>query len=90
VVDERILSAAIQEVLQVEWRDFPSRFRLSRMWVACFRPLPIGIDAPGNPVCGRRAKGALERRSAILERLTERRAAASSPPAINPIDGPNP
>ncbi|MEO9131496.1 MAG: fumarate hydratase C-terminal domain-containing protein [Sphingomonas sp.] len=85
-----ILSAAIREVLQVEWRDFPSHFRLSRMRVADFGPLTVGIDAHGNSIYERLAQGALERRSAILERLDERRAAATPAPATHPIIGQNP
>jgi len=72
-----ILSAAIREVLQVEWHDFPSHFRLSRLRIEAFGPLTVGIDAHGNSLYADLAAQALDRIPAIMARLDERRRTAT-------------
>jgi len=68
-----ILSAAIKEVLQVEWRDFPSHFRLSRLRVEGLGPLTVGIDAHGHSVYQTLESNARKRLPQILARLADRR-----------------
>jgi fumarate hydratase subunit beta len=72
-----ILSSAIKEVLQVEWRDFPSHFRLSRMRVEELGPLTVGIDAHGNSIYDRLESAARARLPEIMAQLARRREAAS-------------
>lgn len=67
-----LLSAAIRSVRQIEWRDFPMHFRLSRLEVERFGPMVVGIDAHGNSLFEEARGRALERREAILERLRGR------------------
>lgn len=71
-----ILSAAIKEVLQVEWRDFPTHFRLSRLRVEEFGPLTVGIDAHGRSLYEELEHGARERLPEIMAQLARRRETA--------------
>jgi fumarate hydratase subunit beta len=68
-----LLSDAIKQVLQVEWKDFPAHFRLSRLHVEDLGPLTVGIDAHGNSVYEEISRSARERLPAIMARLAERR-----------------
>jgi len=72
-----ILSAAIKEVLQVEWRDFPPHFRLSRMRVEELGPLTVGIDAYGNSIYDQIDRTARERMPQIMAQLARRRQEAA-------------
>jgi fumarate hydratase subunit beta len=73
-----ILSDAIKEVLQVEWHDFPSHFRLSRMRVENLGPLTVGIDARGDSIYGRLEQAARLRLPEIMAQLARRREAAAA------------
>lgn len=64
-----LLSANIASVRQVEWRDFPTHFRLSLLEVDRFGPMVVGIDAHGNSLFDEARERALKRREAILARL---------------------
>ncbi|WP_264593767.1 fumarate hydratase C-terminal domain-containing protein [Sphingobium sp. B12D2B] len=71
-----ILSEAIKEVLAVEWRDFPSHFRLSKMRVENLGPLTVGIDARGRSIYQSLEDQARSRLPAIMQTLKQRRVAA--------------
>lgn len=73
-----ILSAAIKEVLAVEWRDFPPHFRLSKLRVEMLGPLTVGIDARGNSIYEQLEVRARERVPEILAQLRARRDAAEA------------
>jgi fumarate hydratase subunit beta len=72
-----ILSAAIKEVLQVEWQDFPSHFRLSRFRVEELGPLTVGIDSHGQSIYEQLESTARDRLPEIMAQLAHRRATAA-------------
>jgi fumarate hydratase subunit beta len=71
-----ILSDCIKEVRQVEWRDFPAHFRLSRLRVEKLGPLTVGIDAHGGSIYETLTEQARDRMPDILAQLDRRRAEA--------------
>ena len=73
-----MLSAAINDVIDVAWNDFPSHFRLSRLRLDELGPLTVGIDAHGNSIYDDLAKQASERLPGILQTLRDRRENALS------------
>jgi fumarate hydratase subunit beta len=80
-----MLSAAIKEVLQVEWHDFPSHFRLSRLRVEELGPLTVGIDAHGRSTYTELEEQARARLPDILKQLDKRRAEQTA--ALAAADG---
>jgi len=72
-----ILSDCIKEVRQVEWRDFPTHFRLSRLRVENLGPLTVGIDAHGGSIYQSLTEQARDRMPGILAELDRRRAEAT-------------
>jgi len=71
-----ILSQAIKKVLQVEWRDFPPHFRLTKLYVEELGPLTVGIDAHGNSIYEQIETTARARLPEIMAHLAKRREAA--------------
>jgi fumarate hydratase subunit beta len=74
-----LLSAAIREVMSVDWTDMVPHYRLVRLRVAELGPLVVGIDAHGNSVYDDLQEGAAARLPALLEelRVARERAAAA-------------
>lgn len=71
-----LLSEAIEEVVAVEWKDFPPHFRLSKMRVKNLGPLTVGIDARGHSIYQSLDEQARERLPQIMAKLAQRREAA--------------
>ena len=73
-----ILSEAIKDVLQVEWKDFPPHFRLTRLRVENLGPLTVGIDARGVSRYQALEDEARQRLPEIMAQLAARREAAQA------------
>jgi fumarate hydratase subunit beta len=78
-----ILTAAIREVAQVAWLDFPSHFRLMTLRVENLGPLTVGMDAHGGSTYARLSEEAEARVPRILEDLTTARQAFEAAAAFN-------
>jgi len=72
-----IMSECIKEVRQVEWREFPAHFRLSRLRVENLGPLTVGVDAHGGSIYDALNEQARDRLPEILAQLDRRRAEAA-------------
>jgi fumarate hydratase subunit beta len=69
-----LLSQAIQEVVEVGWRDMLTHYRLVRLRVSGLGPATVGIDAHGRSRYDEEKRVALDRREAILAEMDRRRA----------------
>jgi fumarate hydratase subunit beta len=69
-------SAAIREVLQVEWNDLVAHYRLVKLRVEGLGPLLVGIDAHGNSSFETLNRRAEQRLPDILRELDAERAAS--------------
>jgi fumarate hydratase subunit beta len=69
-------SDAIREVVQVEWNDLVSHYRLVKLRVEGLGPLLVGIDAHGNSSFENLTRRAEERLPDILHELEAERAAS--------------
>jgi fumarate hydratase subunit beta len=74
-----LLSRALRRVVEVQWTDLISQFRLVKLAVEDLGPATVAIDAHGNSLYENLRREAGERRSGIVAALDEgRRAAATS------------
>jgi fumarate hydratase subunit beta len=69
-------SDAIREVVQVEWNDLVSHYRLVKLRVERLGPLLVGIDAHGNSSFETLSRRAEQRLPEILQELDAERAAS--------------
>jgi fumarate hydratase subunit beta len=72
-----LFSAAIREVVAVEWRDLLLHYRLVKLRVENLGPGTVGIDARGNSLYEGLQQTAASRLPAIMAQLNAERAAAS-------------
>jgi hypothetical protein len=70
-----LLSAAIRDVVDVQWTEYIWQFRLVRVRVEDLGPLTVGIDAHGNSVYQDVKDRAHARLADIRATLTEQREA---------------
>jgi fumarate hydratase subunit beta len=68
-----MLTEAIRDVLEVEWLDLPSHFRLITLRVENLGPFTVGMDADGGSIYERLASGAQSKLPHILSRLAAAR-----------------
>jgi fumarate hydratase subunit beta len=71
-----LYSAAIREVVQVEWRDFILHYRLVKLRVDKLGPGTVGIDAHGNSLYDGLQQAAKRRLPEIMAQLSADRALA--------------
>lgn len=68
-----LLSQAIEEVLQVGWKDMLTHYRLVRLKVRGLGPVTVAIDAHGRSLYEEEQAAAAKRMPAILEALERQR-----------------
>lgn len=73
-----LLSAAIQEVVDVQWKDLIAHYRLVKLRVKDLGPLTVGIDAHGNNVYEDLKQSATEQLNEILADLERARGATKA------------
>ena len=68
-----LLSQAIEEVVEVGWRDMLTHYRLVRLRVKGLGPATVGIDAHGRSLYDEEKREALDRRAAIVAGMDRQR-----------------
>jgi fumarate hydratase subunit beta len=71
-----LLSAAIEEVLEVGWADMLVHYRLARLRVRGLGPATVGIDAHGRSLYAEEQQTAMDRLPQLMDELDHARSTA--------------